>query len=218
MSERIRVSAAIAAALFLGGCANLIPPYARPAAPVAAAYPQETTPASVAGVPVAADIEWQRFFADPRLQRLIGIALRNNRDLRIAVLNIEQARAAYQVRRADELPSVGAGVSGGSLSGGGGGMGRPPAKREGRRPQSPKEFLKNLHFPLGRQGNPDPSALSLPVRFMWAQARGTAKLKLDLAGPRKRPRLGFRPLRPQIASCTTRSDSGFGSHAHPDHR
>mgnify|MGYP001554107488 FL=1 len=111
MSERIRVAAAIAAALFLGGCANLIPPYQRPAAPVAASFPQETTPASVAGVPVAADIEWQRFFADPRLQRLIGIALQNNRDLRIAVLDIEQARAAYQVRRADELPSVGVGAA-----------------------------------------------------------------------------------------------------------
>ena len=51
--------------------------------------------------PAAAEIEWQRFFADARLKRLIALALANNRDLRIAVLNIEQTRALYDVRRAD---------------------------------------------------------------------------------------------------------------------
>ena len=61
--------------------------------------------------PAAADVEWQRFFADPRLKRLIELALANNRDLRIAVLNIDQARALYGVRRADELPTVGIGGS-----------------------------------------------------------------------------------------------------------
>jgi len=98
-------------ALLLGGCMNLIPAYQRPAAPVAATYPPEALPAGATAGPVAADIEWQRFFADPRLKRLIEAALQNNRDLRIAVLNIEQARALYQVRRADELPNVGAGAT-----------------------------------------------------------------------------------------------------------
>ena len=103
--------APLAAALLLAGCANLIPTYERPAAPVASTYPPESTPAGVAGVQAAGDLEWQRFFADARLKRLIDIALQNNRDLRIAVLNIEQARATYQVRRADELPTVGAGAN-----------------------------------------------------------------------------------------------------------
>ena len=87
--------AALAAAARVG-CMNLIPAYERPAAPVAATYPAESTPATAPGAAAAADIEWQRFFADPRLKRLIELALQNNRDLRIAVLNIEQARALYQ--------------------------------------------------------------------------------------------------------------------------
>jgi len=72
-------------------------------------------------VPAAA-IEWQRYFADARLKRLIDIALVNNRDLRVAVLNIEQARAAYQVKRADELPSVGAGMTAQRQAGAGGNL------------------------------------------------------------------------------------------------
>ena len=111
MVRRLAVPSACAAALTLAGCMNLIPAYERPAAPVAATYPVATAPAGATAATAAADIEWQRFFADPRLKRLIEAALQNNRDLRIAVLNIEQARALYQVRRADELPSVGGGAT-----------------------------------------------------------------------------------------------------------
>jgi multidrug efflux system outer membrane protein len=118
--RRTTLWAALAAALLLGGCMSLIPAYQRPAAPVAAAYPSELMPAGAPGVPAAADIAWQRYFDDARLKRLITIALANNRDLRVAVLNIEQARAAYQIKRADELPSVGAGLSAQRLAVGGG--------------------------------------------------------------------------------------------------
>ena len=95
--------------LALAGCGSLIPAYQRPAAPIPGVYAPETTSAAAADAQAAADVEWQRFFADPRLQRLIALALENNRDLRVAVLNIEQARATYQVRRADIFPTVGAG-------------------------------------------------------------------------------------------------------------
>jgi len=115
LTRRAGEFSALAGALLLGGCMNLIPKYERPAAPVAPAYAPELAPAGdAANVPnaaAAADIEWQRFFADPRLKRLIELSLANNRDLRVAALNIEQARALYQVRRADELPTVGAGVT-----------------------------------------------------------------------------------------------------------
>ena len=99
-----------AASVALAGC-SFIPTYQRPAAPVAPTYPPETLPDSVAGGTAASDLDWQRFFADARLKRLIELALVNNRDLRVAVLNIEQARALYQVRRADELPTVGVGMT-----------------------------------------------------------------------------------------------------------
>ncbi len=108
---RFRFAAtAIALQLFLGGCASMIPDYQRPAAPVAAAYPG--VPVAQDSAAAASDIEWQDYFSDARLKRLIDAALQNNRDLRVAMLNIEQARAQLQVRRADELPTVGIGVSG----------------------------------------------------------------------------------------------------------
>ncbi|WP_028008481.1 efflux transporter outer membrane subunit [Solimonas flava] len=94
--------AAIAAAAALSAC-TLEPRYQRPDAPVAAAYPD--APAAAAQT-VAADLGWRDFFADARLQKLIEIALANNRDLRVAVLNIEAARAQYRIQRADLLPSV----------------------------------------------------------------------------------------------------------------
>jgi multidrug efflux system outer membrane protein len=101
--------AALAATLvtLVAGCANPIPPYQQPAAPVAAAFPFEAAASSAAATP-ASEIEWQRYFGDERLKRLIAISLQSNRDLRVALLSIEQARALYQVRRADELPTVNA--------------------------------------------------------------------------------------------------------------
>jgi NodT family efflux transporter outer membrane factor (OMF) lipoprotein len=107
----------------------MIPNYERPVAPVADQYPTasgwiaesaQTQP--TANTPAAADIEWQTFFSDPQLRKLIDAALRNNRDLRIAVLNIEQARAQYDIRNADRYPSIGAAVSGSRVPTAGGGI------------------------------------------------------------------------------------------------
>ena len=94
-------------ALTLCACGSMAPDYQRPAAPVAASFGSEN-----AGNTAASAIEWRQFFSDARLQSLITLALANNRDLRIAVLNIEQARAQYDIRRADQWPTVNAGLSG----------------------------------------------------------------------------------------------------------
>lgn len=96
----------------LAGC-SLIPAYERPVAPVPAHFVGSIA-ATQTGSPhaVSADMSWQTFFKDARLQRLIELALQNNRDLRVAVLNIEQTRALLQVKRADELPTVNAAVTG----------------------------------------------------------------------------------------------------------
>ena len=104
-----QTSLVTAIALGLSGCTSLAPHYQRPAAPVAEAFPQ-LAPA-VQGE-AAAQIGWQRYFPDPRLRQLLTRALANNRDLRVAILNIEQARAQYQIRRADQFPTVGLGASG----------------------------------------------------------------------------------------------------------
>ena len=102
----------LVAALLMAGCTSLIPSYQRPAAPVASVFTGDSAGASAGASAVAAsDIEWQSFFTDERLKRLIALALQNNRDLRVALLNIEAVRAQYQVRRADEWPTLNAGAS-----------------------------------------------------------------------------------------------------------
>ena len=107
MSASLRKLSTLAAALLLAGC-SFMPTYERPPAPVAPAFPY---PSADAGTP-AAQLPWESFFADARLRSLIATALANNRDLRVAVLNIAQARALYDIRNADRLPSVGLGVAG----------------------------------------------------------------------------------------------------------
>lgn len=100
---------ALALALLLPGC-SMAPNYVRPEAPVAQAWPDGFMPAgTVLAQPteaMAADIGWKQFFTDPHLQRLIALALDNNRDLRVSALNIERARGLYQIQRADLLPGI----------------------------------------------------------------------------------------------------------------
>ena len=103
MTKHFVLTALAAAAL--GGC-SMIPTYERPAAPVPAQYAQAPQAASA---PVPGD--WQQYFTDSRLQQLITIALENNRDLRVATLAIEQARAQYQIQRAAQFPNVGLGAT-----------------------------------------------------------------------------------------------------------
>ena len=110
MKKMTLTATPLALSLVLSGCMSLAPTYERPAAPVAAAFPAMAT--SSASNEAAAQIEWQRFFADARLKQLIDLSLANNRDLRVAILNIEQARAQYQIRRADQLPTLAAVVAG----------------------------------------------------------------------------------------------------------
>ncbi|POR09470.1 efflux transporter outer membrane subunit [Diaphorobacter sp. LR2014-1] len=98
------------AAALLAGC-SFIPKYDRPAAPV----PQSFALAGndqPAAAKAAADIDWKDYFTDPRLQRLIATALDNNRDLRVALLNVEQARAQFQIQRSNQFPTVNAIASG----------------------------------------------------------------------------------------------------------
>lgn len=103
-----------ALALLLSGCASMAPPYERPVAPVASSFP-EATQAAAGGASTtqpAADIDWQQFFIDPRLKALIGLSLQNNRDLRVAVLNVERVRAQYQVQRSEQFPTLFLGATG----------------------------------------------------------------------------------------------------------
>lgn len=106
------LSLAVATAL-LSGC-SLIPDYQRPDAPVAADWPQGEAYGEAAreGSTAAADLQWQAFFHDPALRQLVQTALENNRDLRVAVLNIEAYQALYRVQRSEQFPSITADGSG----------------------------------------------------------------------------------------------------------
>ena len=94
--------------LALAGC-TLAPTYHRPSAPISSSWPKvpghPVKPTVAAAVP-AADIGWREFFRDPRLQQLIELALTNNLDLRVAMLNVDQTRALYHVQRDALVPTV----------------------------------------------------------------------------------------------------------------
>lgn len=108
MSKRLVTSFA-AVGLLLGGC-SLAPRYERPASPVADSY---TTNASASAADkTVADISWEEFFSDPRLQTVIRTALENNRDLRVAALNVERVRALYNIQRTALIPSLDATADG----------------------------------------------------------------------------------------------------------
>lgn len=121
MWNRVMMSALVS--ICLTGC-TLAPRYQRPVMPTAADWPKGKAyknNAQSKSTQLTADIGWRDFFKDAHLQQLIEIALKNNRDLRVATLNIEKARATYRIQRADLLPSITVGVNGssrGELNGG----------------------------------------------------------------------------------------------------
>jgi len=118
----MKLSALTLAVAVLSGC-SFIPTYERPAAPVPASYPGQTTnPTAGAAAAPAALPAWQSVVSDARLRDLIALALQNNRDLRVAVLNLEQVRAAYQIQRADQLPILNLAATGNRQPNGSGGI------------------------------------------------------------------------------------------------
>ncbi|MGZ3297805.1 MAG: efflux transporter outer membrane subunit [Asticcacaulis sp.] len=92
-------------AAVLSAC-TLAPAYERPALPVAGTWPVGG-PDETSGAPIG----WKALFLDPKLQATIALALDNNRDLRVAALNITRARAQYGISRANLLPSADATAS-----------------------------------------------------------------------------------------------------------
>ncbi|MBR0564786.1 efflux transporter outer membrane subunit [Azoarcus sp. L1K30] len=116
---------------------SLTPPLQRPPAPVPSSFPATAqTPAS--GVPASA-LGWRAMFGDPRLQRLIDLALTNNRDLRLAALNVEATRSMFNIQQATRLPSV-------SLDGS---RTRERAVAPGNDGQSPREVSNQVAVNVG---------------------------------------------------------------------
>jgi multidrug efflux system outer membrane protein len=100
----------VGVAFAAAGC-TLAPKYAQPPAPVPREWPAGaayTETRAATNAPEAPNLRWREFFTDQKLQQIIATALTNNRDLRIAALNVERARALYGVQRAELLPTVNA--------------------------------------------------------------------------------------------------------------
>ena len=83
---------------------TMAPDYKRPTLPVAQTW--STPTAEPASSVTAADLDWRQVLVDPRLQGVVDLALKQNRDLRVAVLNIEKARAQYGVQRSALFPAI----------------------------------------------------------------------------------------------------------------
>jgi multidrug efflux system outer membrane protein len=110
----IALSLCLSAWVGLAGCTTMAPPYARPSTPVPASWPNGPAyRAETAKQPQKplADIPWQEFYRDGKLQQLIALGLENNRDLRVAAFNSERFQALYRIQRSELLPQVDANVS-----------------------------------------------------------------------------------------------------------
>ncbi len=104
----------VGTAIVAAGC-TLTPKYTQPEAPVPAEWPSGpaySDAGTAPGAPQASELAWREFFADEKLRALIERALTNNRDLRVAALNVERTRALYGIRRAELLPAVDASAAG----------------------------------------------------------------------------------------------------------
>lgn len=212
----------ISAILCLGGCA-MAPKYNRPQAPVPSAWPQGEAYKEASGdssARSAADIPWQDFFVDEKLRKLVALALENNRDLRVAVLNIEKSRAQYRIKRADLLPKIDAEGSATyqRLAEDFSGLGIPMSIHQYNVGLAMSSYELDL---FGRVRSLKDQALE--QYFATSQARRTAQITLvaevasnylNLAADRERLSLARETLKSQEASyrlIQSRHDAGVSS-------
>jgi multidrug efflux system outer membrane protein len=94
----------------MSGC-TLAPKYERPEAPIPGGWPTGAAYSETKG-PTPPEVRWQEFFTDEKLKKILESALKNNRDLRLAALNVQKTRALYGIQRAELLPAVNAVGSG----------------------------------------------------------------------------------------------------------
>ena len=106
------LSLTLGAILALSGCSTMAPKYTRPEPPVPAVWPAGPAYQGTAKQgPALADIAWQEYFVDPQLRKVVALSLEQNRDLRLAALNIERSQALYRIQRSELFPAVNAGAA-----------------------------------------------------------------------------------------------------------
>lgn len=106
LSFHIKLSGTAIAVMTLSAC-SMAPKYERPIAPVSPGWHEASLESSDSTINSSAStLDWQSFVIDENLRKMVTLALENNRDLVLAVLNIQVARAQYGIQRADRLPSL----------------------------------------------------------------------------------------------------------------
>lgn len=93
----------LVASLLLAGCGSLVPPAGAPTAPLRETFRADAEPPLA--TPAAAS-EWDGFFADANLRRVVALALDGNRSLRAGVAAVERARAVHRISAADRWPQI----------------------------------------------------------------------------------------------------------------
>lgn len=106
-AARLTLSAvALGLTALLGACSSLAPSYQRPAAPVPAQFDAAASAPAAAASAVPLPLAWTELVRDERLRRLVEQALKANRDLRVAALNVQRAQAQLGLAQADRWPTV----------------------------------------------------------------------------------------------------------------
>lgn len=93
---------------FIISACSFIPQYSKPDAPIPKDFPKDGVYSNIDydNTTQISELKWQEFFTDPKMKRVIEMALKNNRDLRLAILNMEAARMMYGIKRAEIYPSI----------------------------------------------------------------------------------------------------------------
>jgi NodT family efflux transporter outer membrane factor (OMF) lipoprotein len=110
-TQLVRSAVSVAVVLMMTAC-SMAPVYQRPEMAVPAQLPDDAGAVAGADAKAVSELPWATYFPDTRLQGLIRQALTNNRDLRVAVLNIDALRAAYQIQNADRFPTLSGSITG----------------------------------------------------------------------------------------------------------
>ncbi len=110
MKRKLFLQVLIALTWLISGC-SLIPPYEKPAVPIPKDWPKGEAYQESVG-PTPPEIKWSDFITEEKLKKIIGKALLNNRDLRLAALQVAKARALYGIQRAEIYPTVNAAGTG----------------------------------------------------------------------------------------------------------
>jgi multidrug efflux system outer membrane protein len=101
-----RLAILLAGISFIAGGCTLAPEYVQPETPIPSEWPQGEAYKDLPQTPIVSNMTRQQFFPDKKLQKMIDIALENNRELRLAAQNVERARALYGVQRTELFPVV----------------------------------------------------------------------------------------------------------------